>query len=209
MQDLLPHINFRREVTIGHLTLDYDTPVACNAKVNPPIRSQDDVEFLPEKLLESKPDWVVMDCACCFEEMKTDNHDRRDGECIWVSKSGFGGTEYLLSGLCNDGSKRDGSSNHMAGLVCKNPAERYGISNKGDIAIGKDVDIVLLDRQDTLVVHAKDGQSAQGYATFEGIELTGRAKSTYLRGQPAYDNGEVIGAPLGCYLRRQTADQSS
>ena len=29
MQKVFPHINFRREVTIGHLMLDYDSPAAC------------------------------------------------------------------------------------------------------------------------------------------------------------------------------------
>jgi allantoinase len=35
MQTAFPHINFRREVTIGHLLLDVDTPTATWAKVNP------------------------------------------------------------------------------------------------------------------------------------------------------------------------------
>ena len=33
----------------------------------------------------------------------------------------------------------------MARLVAKNPAERYGLLNKGDIAVGYDADLVLLD----------------------------------------------------------------
>lgn len=47
------------------------------------------------QLLEGELDWVVSDHACCSGELKTDNQDHRDGDNIWVSKSGFGGTEYL------------------------------------------------------------------------------------------------------------------
>ena len=38
MQQVFPHINFRREVTVGHLLLDFDSPAGPHAKVNPPIR---------------------------------------------------------------------------------------------------------------------------------------------------------------------------
>ena len=204
MQQVFPHINFRREVTIGHLLLDYDTPAACHAKVNPPIRSRDDVEFLWEALLDHKLDWVVSDHACCSEELKTDRHDHRDGNNIWVSKSGFGGTEYLLSGLFTEGSRRGMSYNHMAELVCWNPAQRYGLLNKGDIAVGYDADLVLLDPNESFVVRAAESESAQGYTPFEGMELSAKVKSTYLRGNCVYDNGAVVGPATGQYISRPT-----
>ncbi|MDJ0701402.1 MAG: dihydroorotase family protein [Woeseiaceae bacterium] len=202
MQEVFPHINFRREVTIGHLLLDYDAPSACHAKVNPPIRSREDVEFLWENLLDGKLDWVVSDHACCSQELKTDNQDPKDGKNIWVSKSGFGGTEYLLSGLYSEGSKRGMSVNHMAQLVSKNPAERYGLLTKGDIAVGYDADLVLLDPDDTFVVRAADSESSQGYTPFEGMELTGRVKTTILRGHVVYEGGSVVGSARGEYLSR-------
>jgi len=202
MQQLFPHINFRREVTIGHLLLDYDAPSACHAKVNPPIRSREDVEFLWEMLLEGKLDWVVSDHACCSEEIKTNNQDARDGENIWVSKSGFGGTEYLLSGLYSEGTKRGMSVNHVAQLVCKNPAERYGLLNKGDIEVGYDADLVLFDPEESFTVRAAESESAQGYTPFEGTELTGRVKTTFLRGEVIYDDGDVVGSARGQYQSR-------
>lgn len=202
MQDVFPHINFRREVTIGHLLLDYDTPAQCHAKVNPPIRSREDVEYLWEQLLDGKLDWVVSDHACCAEELKTDNQDPTDGKKIWVSKSGFGATEYLLSGLYSEGTRRGMSPNHIAKLVCKNPAERYGLHSKGDLAVGYDADIVLFDPNETFTVRAAESESTQGYTPFEGVELSGRVKRTYLRGDVIYDNGNIVGAANGKYLSR-------
>ena len=202
MQNVFPHINFRREVTIGHLLIDYDTPSRCHAKVNPPIRSREDVEFLWQALLDRKLDWVVSDHACCSEEIKTDNLSHTDENNIWVSKAGFGGTEYLLSGLFSVGSKRGLSYNHMAELVCWNPAQRYGLLNKGDIAVGYDADLVLLDPNESFVVIAAESESNQGYTPFEGMELTGKVKSTYLRGKLIYENGQIVGDAGGRYLRR-------
>lgn len=46
MPRVFPHIDFRREITIGHLLLDVDAPTGTYAKVNPPIRPREDVEYL-------------------------------------------------------------------------------------------------------------------------------------------------------------------
>ena len=46
MQKIFPHISFKREVTLGHLLLDVDSPGGLFAKVNPPIRPREDVEAL-------------------------------------------------------------------------------------------------------------------------------------------------------------------
>ena len=202
MEATFPHINFGKEVTIGHMLLDYDCPTACHAKVNPPIRSREDVEFLWEKLLEGKIDWVVSDHACCSEELKVSGQDPKDGNNIWVSKSGFGGTEYLLSGLYSEGRKRGLSLPHMARLVSLTPARRYGMNSKGDIEIGLDADLAILDGQQSFVVRAAESESAQGYTPFEGMELQGKVTSTYLRGQLVYSNGSIVGPAKGQYLHR-------
>jgi allantoinase len=205
MEATFPHINFGKEVTIGHLLLDYDAPTQCHAKVNPPIRSREDVEFLWEALLSGKLNWVVSDHACCAQELKVSGQDHSDGDNIWVSKSGFGGTEYLLSGLFSEGSKRGMSLPHMAQLVSRNPAQRYGLNNKGDIEVGYDADLAILDPHETFVVRAAESESAQGYTPFEGMELTGKVASTYLRGELVYDQGSVVGPARGRYQRRPSS----
>ena len=205
MQTVFPHINFRREVTIGHMLLDYDDPACCHAKVNPPIRSREDVEYLWEQLLEGNVDWVTSDHACCQEELKTENHDASNPDNIWVSKSGFGGTEYLLSGLYSEGSKRGLSLNKMAELVSRNPAQRYGLNSKGDIAEGYDADLVMLDPDVTFTVRHEDSESSQGYTPFEGKELTGKVTTTYLRGEKVYEDGNIVGGARGKYLSRPSS----
>ncbi|MDJ0703500.1 MAG: amidohydrolase family protein [Leptolyngbyaceae cyanobacterium MO_188.B28] len=199
MDTIFPHINFRREVTVGHLLLDVDAPTGKWAKVNPPIRPRADVEYLWQTVLDGKIDWIVSDHACCSAEKKA---SLQDPENIWLAKSGFGGTEYLLSGVFSEGSKRGLSYPRMAELLCWNPAQRFGLWEKGDIAVGYDADLVLLDPNESFVVRAEDSESQQGYSPFEGVELTGRVKRTFLRGNLIYDQGEVIGTPSGRYLKR-------
>lgn len=93
---ILPHIDFRREVTVGHLLLDCDSTAGARAKVNPPIRPREDVEFLWRAVLDGTVHWIVSDHACCATEQKV-ARERPDD--IWLAKSGFGGTEYLLAGV--------------------------------------------------------------------------------------------------------------
>ncbi|HEY1722001.1 MAG TPA: dihydroorotase family protein [Magnetospirillaceae bacterium] len=202
MQDVFPHISFKREVTAGHLLLDTDCECAVHAKVNPPIRPREDVEALWQAVIDRKVDWVVSDHACCSAEQKWSKDDPTN---IWLAKSGFGGTEYLLSAMVSEGSKRGLSYNHMAELVSGNPARRFGLPQKGDIAVGLDADLALVDPNESFVVRAAESESEQGYTPFEGIELTGRVKSTLLRGELVYDNGHVVGPARGQFLRRPAA----
>jgi allantoinase len=199
MQQVFPHIAFRREVTVGHLLIDTDCACAVHAKVNPPIRPRADVEALWQAVLDGKIDWIVSDHACCAAEQKWSRDDPAN---IWLAKAGFGGTEYLLSGVLSEGKKRGLPYNRIAELVSFNPSQRFGLLRKGDIAPGYDADIALVDPDESFVVHAAESESKQGYTPFEGLELTGRVKSTFLRGALIYDRGNIIGPAGGRYLKR-------
>jgi allantoinase len=150
-------------------------------------------------VLDRKIDWIVSDHACCSTEQKWSKDDPTN---IWLAKSGFGGTEYLLSGVLSEGSKRGMSYNHMAELLSWKPAQRFGLASKGDIAPGYDADIAIVDPHESFVVRAAESESEQGYTSFEGAELSGRVKSTFLRGALVYDDGSIVGPARGKYLWR-------
>ena len=196
---VFPHLDVRREVTVGHLLLDCETPTGVLAKVNPPIRPREDVEFLWRALLDRQLDWVVSDHACCAREMKV-AAERPDD--IWLARSGFGGTEYLLSGVLSEGSRRGMSYSHMAEVLAWNPARRFGLLRKGDVAVGYDADLALVDPVRRFTVRAAESPSGQGYTPFEGQELTGRVTATFLRGALVYDGARVVGPARGQYLKR-------
>jgi allantoinase len=200
MAKTFPHVDFRREVTVGHLLATYDTASGLGGKVNPPLRGDADREALWRHVLDGDVDWVVSDHACCRDEMKF-GEDRDD---VWVAKSGFGGAEYLLSGVFSEGTRRGLSPNRVAELVSRNPARRYGLPTKGDLAEGFDADIVLLDPDATFTVRAADSESSQEYTPFEGMTLTGTVRTVFLRGEEVVADGAVTGEPRGRYLHRPT-----
>src|SRR5947209_13086942 len=202
MARVFPQVSFKREITVGHLLLDVDAPTAAYAKVNPPIRPREDVEFLWRMVLEGQVDWIVSDHACCAEEVKGAGPQGRGD--IWLAKSGFGGTEYLLAGVFSEGRRRGLPLHRMAALTAWNPARRYGLLAKGDVAPGFDADLALLDPDRSFTVSAADSPSGQGYTPFEGQRLTGQVTATFLRGELAWEDGRTVGPPRGRYLRRPT-----
>jgi len=107
-------------VTVGHLLLDTSCECAVHAKVNPPIRPREDVEALWQAVLDRKIDWIVSDHACCSAEQKW---SKDDPDNIWLAKSGFGGTEYLLA---LDGAEREAGISLLAMPVIESGAVLYG-----------------------------------------------------------------------------------
>ncbi|MFG2406825.1 dihydroorotase family protein [Streptomyces brevispora] len=202
MSRAFPHIDFRREVTVGHLLADIDTAHGLGGKVNPPLRPREDVEALWEYVLDGTVDWVVSDHACCREELKFG--EPKDD--IFVAKSGFGGAEYLLPGMVTEGSRRGLSLGRIAALTAWNPAQRYGLPTKGRLAVGFDADIALVDPDGSWTVRAADSESTQEYTPFEGFELTARVTDTFLRGNRIMADGKVTGKPVGSYLHRPTGN---
>ena len=198
MAAAFPNIDFRREVTIGHLLASFEDGIGVGGKVNPPLRSRADVDALWERVLAGDVSWVASDHACCREEQKFG--DPRDD--VFQAYSGFGGTEFLLPGLITEGRRRGLAFDKIAALVADNPAQRYGMPAKGRIAAGFDADIALVRLDDPWVVRAGDSASTQQYTPFEGMTMNARVVHTFLRGAQILADGAVVGTPGGQYLRR-------
>jgi allantoinase len=199
MAETFPQVDFRREVTIGHLVSSYeDTDIG--GKVNPPLRSKADIEALWEHLFAGNISWVASDHACCRDERKFG--EPRDD--VFSGSSGFGGAEYLLPGLITAGLRRGLDFGTMAQLTASTPAQRYGLVDKGRIAAGFDADVALVRLDDPWVVRASDSLSTQEYTPFEGMAMDAKVVHTFLRGQQILADGAIVGEPIGQYRPRNT-----
>ena len=92
--------------------------------------------------------------------------------------------------------------NRIAELTSWNPARRFGLKTKGDIAPGFDADIALVDTGRSFMAGGKASESDQGYSVFEGMEMSATVTSTFLRGHLVYDQGKPVGGRRGQYLHR-------
>lgn len=186
----------RTETTLHHLALTTDTtPGGTGGKVNPPIRNAQEVEQLWAAIFRGEIDQVVSDHAA-IPAMKDDD--------LWEAHAGFGGTALLYPVMLSEGyHKRHLPLGQVMNLISRNPAITTGLyPRKGVIAIGADADLVLLDLEREQTVSTDLLRSAQPFTPFEGKTLKGWPTTTIVRGHVQYDQGEVVGSPLGTFVRR-------
>jgi dihydropyrimidinase/allantoinase len=182
------------------LTLTYETAGGIAGKVNPPIREQQDVDYLWEGIANGEVDTVVSDHACCMEEEKRDDD-------LWGSLPGFGGSSLLYPTLISEGfHKRNVPLVRISEIASANPARHFGLfPQKGALIVGADADFAIIDLDKTQAVNPELLQSAQKFTPFSGQKLKGWPIMTVLRGEVMMTNSEVIAKPGGQYIRRPVA----
>lgn len=192
-----PNLDIRLETTLHHLALTYDAAGGIErGKVNPPIRTADDVEALWGAVLRGAIDQVVSDHACCTLD------DKQGG--TWEALPGFGGSSLIYPVLISEGFHRRGLPlEHIVDLVSTAPARHFGLApRKGAIGIGADADLVILDPELEAPVTTERLLSAQDHTPFEGMPLRGWPTHTLRGGRLMFAGGEVVGAPDGVFLKR-------
>jgi dihydroorotase-like cyclic amidohydrolase len=192
-----PEVNFLLEGTLHHLGLSNDMNLGQLAKVNPPIRSKEDVEFLWKSVLNGTIKTVVSDHACVTKEIKKGD--------LWTSLPGFGGSSLMFPILVTEGyHKRGLPLQRIAELSSANPARYHDLyPRKGAIKVGSDADFAIVDIQAEKQVTLANLFTAQDFSPEEGMKLKGWPEVTVLRGKVIFEKGKVIGKPgYGRYLKR-------
>jgi len=192
-----PHLYFLLEGTLHHLGLSNDMDLGQLAKVNPPIRSRDDVEYLWDSVLDDTIKTVVSDHACVTKEIKKGD--------LWTSLPGFGGTSLMFPILITEGYHKRGLPLHrIAELSSSNPAIAHNVyPKKGALVVGSDADLAIVDIEQEKEVTLDRLFTAQDFSPEEGMRLKGWAECTILRGKVIFEKGKVVGKPgYGEYLRR-------
>jgi len=198
VKKLYPRLDVKTEVTLHHLGLSYNMleGKGLGGKVNPPLRTQQDVDALWDSVLKGEIDWIASDHACTMSELK--------GNELWSAACGFGGTSLMYPFMISEGHHKHGLSlSRIAELVSSNPARAHGCyPKKGCIAINTDADLTIIDLELKKEVTAEILHSAQDYTPFEGFVLKGWPVYTIVRGRTVYHNGQIIGKPQGKFIKR-------
>lgn len=198
ISSLYPKLDILKEATLHHLALSNDVDYGILSKVNPPIRSAEDVEYLWEAVLGGDIQTIISDHACITREIKKGD--------LWTATAGFGGTSLMFPVLVTDGYyKRGLSLERIAELTSLNPARYHNLyPKKGTIMIDSDADLAIVDLEKEMTVSNGILNSAQDFTPFEGLSLKGWPVYTILRGNIIYEEGEVVAKPgYGKYLKRQ------
>jgi len=197
ISSLYPELDILREATLHHLALSNDKDYGVLGKVNPPIRSREDVEYLWRAVLAGDIQTVISDHACLTREMKKGD--------LWTATAGFGGTSLMFPVLITEGyHKRGLSLERIAELTSLNPATYHNLyPKKGTITVGSDADLAIVDIDKARKVSMDILQTAQDFSPFVDMPLRGWVDCTILRGKVIFAGGKVVGKPgFGEYIKR-------
>jgi allantoinase len=93
--------------------------------------------------------------------------------------------------------------NRLADWLSANPARLIGLERrKGRIAAGCDADLCVWDPAEQWTVVADELHHRHKLTPYDGENLSGRVKRTYVRGQLAFDEGKFPAGPIGELLHR-------
>lgn len=144
-----------------------------NAKVNPPLRTQLDVEAVKEGLRDGTIDVIATDHAPHHRDEKMKEFDK--------APSGISGFETSLSlslALVRDGIL---TLPQLVEKTAATPARIMGIG-KGTLAEGADADIVIVDTEKKFKVSAEEFISKGRNTPFDGWSLKGAPLITVVGG---------------------------
>jgi dihydroorotase len=176
------------EVTPHHLLLTHEEVRSYDPvfKVNPPLRTAEDVLALRRALADGTIDVVATDHA---------PHPAEDKDCEWaVAAMGMTGLETALSVV--QATMVDTGLLDWAGVADRMavaPARIGRLAGHGrPIAAGEPAQLTLLDPSVRRVVDPSSMATMGRNSPFRGRELPGRVVATFLAGRPTVLDGELV-----------------
>jgi dihydroorotase (multifunctional complex type) len=159
----------------------------ATANVNPPMRDRAANARLWEGIAQGAIQTIGSDLAPTTLAMK--------GEDIWNAPMGLGNvSEFLLPVMLSEGVNKGRISIEKLVEVCSyNPARVFGaFPRKGQIEVGADADLVIVDMERRRTVSARELQSMCDWTIYDGWELTGWPTQVFLRGHLIAENGKPL-----------------
>ena len=189
-------IDVYAETCPQYLVLDetrYKEPDWNGAKyvMSPPLRTKESNEALWMGLKGDDLQVVATD-HCPFDfKGKKDMFGKDDYKKI---PNGAPGIETLLMVVHSEGvAKGRISLERMVDVLSTGTAKMFGLKEKGEIAVGKDADIVVFNPQQKFTITQSKLHMNVDYTPYEGMEITGMPSVVYARGKKAAQwNGKQI-----------------
>lgn len=187
-------VNLSVETCPHYLTLAAEDIPAGNTafKCCPPIREEDNRDELWQGLAAGTIDFIVSDHSPSTPELKFAG----DGD-FSVAWGGIASLQLGLPLVWTEGRRRGLTLEHVVSLMSEKPAARVGLEGKGRIAIGNAADFAVFAPEQTFRVDAAALAHRHPITPYDGRELSGVVRTTYLAGAPV--TGDV---PRGRLLRR-------
>lgn len=191
-------INMTGETNPHYLLLsrkDYKK-FGTSIKVNPPIRGEEDREELWRAVNDGTITALASDHA-------PHSREEKEGD-IWTAAAGFIGVQTLFPLLFDASMKGLMDLGRLAYLTSEGPARLFGLyPRKGTIAPGSDGDFVIVDPKAEFTITEEWLYAKHPITPFIGWKLRGKVVATILRGNIIAEDGKVVEAPSGSWIKRK------
>ncbi|RAW12694.1 allantoinase AllB [Paenibacillus taichungensis] len=181
-----------------YLTLTDEEVVRLGAvaKCAPPLRSQAEQDRLWDALAAGLIDVIASDHSPCPPSMKqSDNFFE-----IW---GGISGAQSTLLLMLEEGHLQRSVALPLLGKVLAlQPARRLGLESKGEIAIGKDADLVLIDWEKSTTLNTDDLHYTHKQSPYVGRTFSCSIADVFCRGTRVYSSKTGLSdEPVGRFIR--------
>ncbi|MFJ6926143.1 allantoinase AllB [Streptomyces nigra] len=166
---------------------------ASEFKCCPPIREAANQDLLWQALADGTVDCVVTDHSPSTADLKTD-----DFATAW---GGISGLQLSLAAVWTEARRRGHGLEDVVRWMSTRTAELVGLGQKGAIEAGRDADFAVLAPDAAFTVDPAALQHRNRVTAYAGRTLHGVVRSTWLRGERIYSDGEFTG-PKGRLLTR-------
>ncbi|MGN0578061.1 MAG: dihydropyrimidinase [Ruminiclostridium sp.] len=166
----------------------YKRPDGRNFVCSPPMKGEESREALWKAIKTGVISTIATD-HCPFQSYEKD-WGKDDFTKI---PNGCAGIENMYPYMLAAANAGKISYEKAVELCSANPAKIFGCTEKGEIAIGKDADIVIYDPAREFTITNDKMHSDCDHTVWEGIKLKGYPEATYSRGRLVYKDGEFLG----------------
>lgn len=169
---------------------------ASEFKCCPPIREAGNQDLLWEGVLDGTIDAIVTDHSPSTVALKRAG----DGD-FGLAWGGISGLQVGLSAVWTEAARRGIPLDAIVPLLTTGPARVAGLAGLGSIEVGAPAHLVVFGPDDRLRVEAGALEHRNPVSAYDGRELTGAVRRTWLRGRVVYGDG-ATGVPAGRLLAR-------
>lgn len=156
------------------------------AKCAPPLRDQEEVDDLWAAVANGEITTIGSDHSPAPASMKVIKDNIFDG---W---GGISGAQSSLNILFTEGYfKRNVPLEKIVELTATNPAKRFGLANKGTIAVDYDADLTLVDLNESFELKKEDLFYRHQHSPYIGKTYKGAVKTTIVGGEVVFENGQL------------------
>ncbi len=173
---------------------------ATQFKCCPPIREGANRDELWAAVADGTIDCIVTDHSPCTPELK-----RIDVGDFGEAWGGISSLQLGLPAIWTEARLRGHALTDVVRWMSEHPAAQAGLRRKGAIAVGKDADFAVFAPDESMVVDPAKLHHKNAVTPYAGRTLTGRVRSTWLRGTDISADVEINGDRHGRLLRRGEA----